>query len=62
MTQAFATTGPINVAVEQGLSGKDEQEGFRFICYASPAVGPLVYTAARYAWRRALRRYESGSG
>ena len=31
MTQAFATRGPINVAVEQGLSGKDEQEGFRFI-------------------------------
>lgn len=31
MAQAFATAGPINVAVEQGLSGRDEQEGFRFI-------------------------------
>lgn len=31
MTQAFATSGPINVAFEQGQSGKDEQEGFRFI-------------------------------
>jgi uncharacterized protein (TIGR02391 family) len=31
MTQAFATSGPINVAVEKGQSGKDEQEGFRFI-------------------------------
>jgi uncharacterized protein (TIGR02391 family) len=31
MTQAFTANGPINVAVEQGQSGKDEQEGFRFI-------------------------------
>ena len=31
MTQAFGTSGPINVAVEQGQSGKDEREGFRFI-------------------------------
>ena len=31
MTQTFATSGPINIAVEQGQNGKDEQEGFRFI-------------------------------
>lgn len=31
MTQAFATSGPINIAVERGQSGKDEQAGFRFI-------------------------------
>jgi uncharacterized protein (TIGR02391 family) len=31
MTRAFATSGPINIAAEQGQSGKDEQEGFRFI-------------------------------
>ena len=31
MTQAFATSGPINIAAEQGQSGRDEQEGFRFI-------------------------------
>jgi ABC-2 type transport system permease protein len=32
------------------------------LAYASPAAGPLLYIAARYAWHRALRRYESGSG
>lgn len=31
MTQAFGTSGPINIASEQGQSGRDEQEGFRFI-------------------------------
>jgi ABC-2 type transport system permease protein len=33
-----------------------------WLAYASPAVGPLVYIAARYAWHRALRGYESGGG
>lgn len=31
MAKAFGPSGPINVAVEQGQSGKDEQEGFRLI-------------------------------
>ena len=33
-----------------------------WLAYASPAVGPLLYVAARYAWYRALRRYESVGG
>ena len=31
MNRAFAASGPINIAAEQGQSGTDEQEGFRFI-------------------------------
>ena len=33
-----------------------------WLAYASPAVGPLLYILARYAWYRALRRYESVGG
>lgn len=32
------------------------------LAYASPAVGPVLYILARYAWYRALRRYESVGG
>jgi ABC-2 type transport system permease protein len=32
------------------------------LAYASPAAGPLLYILARYAWYRALRRYESVGG
>lgn len=32
------------------------------LAYASPAVGPVLYVLARYAWYRALRRYESVGG
>jgi ABC-2 type transport system permease protein len=45
------------------LTGRIASTGVpSWLCYASPAAGPLVYVAARYAWRHALRRYESGSG
>ncbi len=33
-----------------------------WLAYASPAVGPLLYIVARYAWYRALRGYESVGG
>jgi len=32
------------------------------LAYASPAVGLVLYILARYAWYRALRRYESVGG
>ncbi len=33
-----------------------------WLAFASPAIGPLLYILARYAWFRALRRYESVGG
>ena len=45
------------------LTGRISASGVpAWLAYASPAAGPLLYIAARYAWQRALRRYESGSG
>jgi ABC-2 type transport system permease protein len=45
------------------LTGRIASTGVpSWLCYASPAAGPLLYLAARYAWQRALRHYESGGG
>ena len=45
------------------LTGRIASTGVpAWLAYASPAAGPLLYVGARYAWHRALRRYESGSG
>lgn len=33
-----------------------------WLAHASPAAGPLLYVLARYAWYRALSRYESVGG
>jgi viologen exporter family transport system permease protein len=45
------------------LTGRISATGVpAWLAYASPAAGPLIYIAARYAWQRALRRYESASG
>ena len=32
------------------------------LAYASPAVGPVLYILARYAWYRALRHYDPVGG
>jgi ABC-2 type transport system permease protein len=45
------------------LTGRAASAGVPpWLAYASPAAGPLLYVAARYAWYRALRRYESVGG
>lgn len=45
------------------LTGKVASTGVPgWLAYASPAVGPLLYIGARYAWYRALTRYESVGG
>jgi len=45
------------------LTGRVASTGLPlWLAYASPAVGPLLYIAARYAWYRALPRYESVGG
>jgi ABC-2 type transport system permease protein len=45
------------------LTGRVASTGVpAWLAYASPAVGPLLYVAARYAWHHALRRYESVGG
>lgn len=45
------------------LTGRVASTGVpEWLAYASPAAGPLLYVLARYAWYRALRRYESVGG
>jgi len=45
------------------LTGRIASTGVpAWLVYASPAVGPLLYIAARYTWQRALRHYESVGG
>lgn len=45
------------------LTGRVASTGVpEWLAYASPAAGPLLYILARYAWYRALRRYESVGG
>jgi len=45
------------------LTGRAASTGVPvWLAYASPAVGPLLYILARYAWYRALTRYESVGG
>jgi ABC-2 type transport system permease protein len=45
------------------LTGRVASTGVpEWLAYASPAVGPLLYVLARYAWYRALRHYESVGG
>jgi ABC-2 type transport system permease protein len=45
------------------LTGRVASTGVpEWLAYASPAVGPLLYILARYAWYRALRHYESVGG
>ncbi|MGH3248086.1 MAG: ABC transporter permease [Trebonia sp.] len=45
------------------LTGRIASTGVpEWLAYASPAVGPLLYILARYAWYRALRHYESVGG
>jgi ABC-2 type transport system permease protein len=45
------------------LTGRVASAGVpEWLAYASPAAGPLLYVLARYAWYRALRRYESVGG
>lgn len=45
------------------LTGRIASTGVpAWLAYASPAAGPLLYILARYAWYRALRRYESTGG
>lgn len=45
------------------LTGRAGSAGVpEWLAYASPAAGPALYVLARYAWYRALRRYESAGG
>jgi ABC-2 type transport system permease protein len=45
------------------LTGRVASTGVpAWLAYASPAIGPLLYVLARYAWYRALRHYESIGG
>ena len=45
------------------LTGRIASTGVpAWLAYASPAAGPLLFIGARYAWHRALRRYESTGG
>lgn len=45
------------------LTGRVASTGVpAWLAYASPAVGPVLYILARYAWYRALTRYESVGG
>jgi len=45
------------------LTGRVASAGVpEWLAYASPPAGPLLYVLARYAWYRALRRYESVGG
>jgi len=45
------------------LTGRVASTGVpSWLAYASPAIGPLLYLAARCAWYRAIRHYESVGG
>jgi ABC-2 type transport system permease protein len=45
------------------LTGRAASTGVPvLLAYLSPAAGPVLYVLARYAWYRALKRYESVGG